>query len=143
MSNMDAVRKASARFYAALNNMANGDSAAMAAAWSKGPEATAQHPIGGLELGTEAILGSFAKVASMAEGGKVALVDQRIDVGEGMAVETGVEKGTLTLAGHTAAIEHRVTNVYRLEGGDWKIRHHHTDLSPSMLDILARLQAKG
>jgi hypothetical protein len=34
-------------------------------------------------------------------------------------------------------------NVYRREAGAWKIVHHLTDLSPVMMDVLARLQAKG
>lgn len=143
MSSQDEVRKASARFYAALNSMANGDSGAMEAAWSTSAEATAQHPIGGIDLGAEAVLGSFAKVASIAQGGQIALAEQRIDAGAEMAVETGIERGTLTLAGHPATIEHRVTNVYRREAGGWKIRHHHTDQSPAMLDILARLREAG
>ena len=49
----------------------------------------------------------------------------------------------MTLAGQTLAIEHRVTNVYRREDGTWKMVHHHTDLSPAMMDLLAGLQAKG
>jgi ketosteroid isomerase-like protein len=51
----------------------------------------------------------------------------------------GVEQGQLKLAGHQAAIEHRVTNVYQREAGAWKLVHHHTDTSPAMLDILKRL----
>jgi ketosteroid isomerase-like protein len=47
------------------------------------------------------------------------------------------------LAGETVCIEQRVTNVYRREGAEWKIVHHHADLSPSMVDLLGRLQAKA
>jgi ketosteroid isomerase-like protein len=32
-----------------------------------------------------------------------------------------------------------VTNVYRREADGWKMIHHHTDLSPAMLDVLADL----
>jgi ketosteroid isomerase-like protein len=53
----------------------------------------------------------------------------------------GVEKGQATLAGEQIAIEQRVTNVYRREAGEWKLVHHHTDLSPAMLALLARLKA--
>jgi ketosteroid isomerase-like protein len=37
---------------------------------------------------------------------------------------------------------HRVTNIYLREGRSWKIVHHHTDVSPAMLYVLNRLQAK-
>ncbi len=141
MSDISGVQKASQAFYAALNRMANGNAEAMKDVWSQSASATAQHPIGGLDLGTGTILESFGKVASIAESGNVELVDQRLDVGTDMAVETGIERGTLTLASHTAAIDQRVTNIYRLEAGVWKIRHHHTDLAPTMLNILARLGA--
>ena len=58
-----------------------------------------------------------------------------------MACEVGVETGTLTLAGLTATIEQRVTNIYRREAGGWRVVHHHTDVSPAMLDVLSRLKA--
>ena len=45
------------------------------------------------------------------------------------------------MAGEQIAIDQRVTNVYRREAGGWKMVHHHTDLSPAMLDLLGRLQA--
>ena len=48
--------------------------------------------------------------------------------------------GEATLAGEHIEIDQRVTNVYRREAGGWKIVHHHTDLSPAMLELLARLQ---
>jgi ketosteroid isomerase-like protein len=47
----------------------------------------------------------------------------------------------VTVAGERVAIEQRVTNVYRREGGEWRIVHHHTDVSPAMVEILSRLQA--
>jgi ketosteroid isomerase-like protein len=140
MTSKDDILSASARFYDALNSVARGDAKPMTAVWAASPDATAQHPIGGRDVGRDAVLGSFAKVAGIAQGGTIAIAEQKIDVAADMAVETGVEVGTLTLAGHTARIDHRVTNVYRRTEGGWTIRHHHTDVSPAMLDILARLK---
>lgn len=133
------VRAASTRFYEALNSMAAGDAAPMAEVWDKGAEASAQHPIGGRDLGYDAIVASFAKVAEIAGGGEIAISDQKIDIGTDMAVETGVETGTLVIGGHEAGINHRVTNVYRRKNGAWKLAHHHTDVSDAMLGILKRL----
>ncbi len=56
-----------------------------------------------------------------------------------MAVETGVEVGTLIIAGHEARLNQRVTNVYQRQAGTWKLAHHHTDISPDMLKILEAL----
>jgi ketosteroid isomerase-like protein len=58
-----------------------------------------------------------------------------------MAYELGTEAGKITLAGEQLTIEQRVTNVYRREGAEWKLVHHHTDISPAMLELLSRLQA--
>lgn len=137
----DDVRVASAQFYAALNGMANGDASAMAEVWSHSESVTAMHPIGGREVGWNQVRPVWDQVASVASGGQIALADQLISVAGDMAYEVGVERGQATLAGERIAIEHRVTNVYRREDGAWKVVHHHTDLSPAMVDLLARLQA--
>jgi ketosteroid isomerase-like protein len=57
-----------------------------------------------------------------------------------MAYELGVERGHISLAGEKVAIDQRVTNVYRRESGAWKIVHHHSDMSPAMLELLGRLK---
>jgi ketosteroid isomerase-like protein len=135
------IRAASARFYAALNRMAAGDAAPMAEVWVAGGAVSAQHPIGGRCEGHDAVIASFTKVAEIAGGGEIRLLDQRIDAGSDMAVETGIEAGTLVIAGHEAKLHHRVTNVYRKANGDWKLAHHHADVSQAMVDILKRRNA--
>ena len=139
MSSMNDVLAASREFYSALNAMANGDAAAMAAAWATGDNVTAQHPIGGRDVGHDQVIASFARVAEIAVGGGIRLEDQVIDAGSGMAVETGTEIGTLVIAGRDATIHHRVTNAYRMEGDRWKLAHHHTDISPGLMEILEDL----
>jgi ketosteroid isomerase-like protein len=139
MSVENDVREASAKFYAALNGIASGDAAPMADVWAGDEAVSAQHPIGGREEGYDAVIASFAKVAGIAGGGDIRLIDQKIDAGSDMAVETGIETGTIVIAGHDAALHHRVTNVYRRVEGDWKLAHHHTDPSDAMLQILQRL----
>lgn len=139
MSQLNEIRAASAKFYAALNSMVAGDAAPMADAWLSSPDASAQHPIGGRDQGYESVIASFGKVANIAEGGDIRLLDQKLVVGSDMAVETGLERGTLVIAGHKAGIDHRVTNVYLRSNGAWKVVHHHTDMSENMLDILRLL----
>jgi len=133
MSTEDEVRQASDRFYAALNRMGNGDAGPMMEVWSHSSDVTTMHPIGGREVGWE-------QVAAICSGGQVTLRDPLIRVVGDLAYQVGTEAGEGTLAGQQVSIEHRVTNVYRREAGGWKIVHHHTDLSPAMQDILARLQ---
>ena len=139
MSAEDKVREASQLFYSALNQMVHGDSGQMADIWSHGATVTTMHPVGGREVGWEAVRSSFAQVAQIASDGKVELRDQLIHVVGEIAYETGTEHGQLMLCGHEATIEHRVTNIYQRQDGVWKVVHHHTDTSPAMLEILSRL----
>ncbi len=140
MSSEDDVRAASARFYAALNAMIQGDSSSMEGAWWHEPSVTAMHPIGGSTLGWDAVEDSFAQVAKLSSGGEVKIRDQRIVAGSDMAYELGFEDGSVTMAGTPTVIDHRVTNIYRKQEGEWRLVHHHTDISPAMLDVLAKLQ---
>lgn len=140
MADEDGVQKASAAFYAALNQMLNGDATAMADIWSHSPHVSAMHPVGGRDVGWSDVETTWRNVASICANGQVELVDQLIQVAGDAAYELGVERGGCSLGGQQVDIEHRVTNVYRRESGAWKIVHHHTDVSPAMLDALARLQ---
>ena len=80
MSTEDAVKKASENFYAGLNNMANGKTNALSDAWIHNTSVTAMHPIGGREVGWDAVNGSFNQVASIASEGKIELKDQLLQV---------------------------------------------------------------
>lgn len=135
------VTKVSDAFYAALNDMLGGTpvSGEIAPLWLDAPDVTAQHPIGGRDTGREAALGAFDGFASLASGGRVTLEDQAIAIFGDAAVETGVETGMVTLAGEELTLDYRVTNVYTLTEDGWRMVHHHTDLSPSAIDLLARL----
>jgi ketosteroid isomerase-like protein len=142
MSTEDEIRGASATFYAALNSMAQGDAGPMADIWSHSETVTTMHPIGGEQTGWDAVRESFEQVSGLATDGSVELAGQVIQTGDGeLAYETGTERGRLKVAGEQITIDQRVTNIYRREPEGWRIVHHHTDLSPAMLDMLERLQA--
>jgi ketosteroid isomerase-like protein len=142
MSAEDEVRKASGLFYAALNRMANGDAGPLADIWSHGTGITTMHPIGGREIGWDQVRQSFGQVAEIASEGRIRLDDQFIQVTGDLAYELGFERGQATFARQQVTLDHRVTNIYRREAGSWKIVHHHTDISPAMLDVLNQLQGK-
>jgi ketosteroid isomerase-like protein len=142
MSTEDEVRKASEQFYAALNRMVNGDTGPLADIWSHKAAVTTMRPIGGIEVGWDKVSKSWQQVAQVFSEGQVNLSDQIIQVAGDMAYELGVEQGQAKLAGQQVTIEHRVTNIYRREVGGWRIVHHHTDISPAMLDVLKRVQTK-
>jgi ketosteroid isomerase-like protein len=143
MSIDDEVREASKRFYAALNAMLNGDASSLTNIWSHSAAVTTMHPIGGRQVGWNEVRESWEQVARLASAGQVTLDDQIVRVTGDMAYELGVERGHLKIAGQDVqAIEDRVTNVYVRESGDWKIVHHHTDISQAMVDVLSRVQTR-
>jgi ketosteroid isomerase-like protein len=141
MSAVDEVRATSDRFYAALNAMTGGDPASFDDVWSHDDSVTVLQPMGGRADGWEAVRESFAGVAGVASSGNVEIVDRTIVAGTDLAYETGTERGWAVLAGERVTLEHRVTNVYRLEDGQWRMIHHHTDVSPAILAVVERLQA--
>ncbi len=134
------VREASNRFYTALTRMAGGDAASMADVWAHDGAVSTMHPIGGREVGWEQVKEPWSQVAEISAGGEIRIEQQIIELLGDAAWEIGVEVGHLVLAGEKVCLEQRVTNIYRREGGTWKITHHHSDLSPAMLDVIGRLQ---
>ena len=138
MSTEDDVRAVSDKFYSGLSRM---DVAALPEIWSHSDDVTTMHPMGGEQVGWEAVRASFEGAAGLMTDSHVELIDQRIYAGTDLAYETGIERGGAQLAGEPVKFEHRVTNVYRLEDGQWKMIHHHTDVSTGLVEILQRRQA--
>ena len=143
MSTEDQVRQASQQFYAALNRMAKGDTDSMVNIWSHNGTVTTMHPIGGREVGWEQVKEPWKQVAQLAANGEIKLNDQLNQVSGDLAYEVGTEKGHFKLAGEEISVDQRVTNVYRREAGEWKIVHHHADISPAMVGVISRLQSKS
>jgi ketosteroid isomerase-like protein len=138
MSDKD-VRVASETFYAALNRMLNGNAASLAEIWSHSADVTTLHPIGGREVGWDTVRKAWDQVASVSSDGKVVLADQHIQLAGDTAIETGTEKGGFKIAGQAVEVHGRVTNVYRREGGSWKIIHHHADIAPAIVAVVSKL----
>ena len=140
MSTEDEVRKASTQFYSALNRMLNGDAQALSDIWSHDSTVTTLHPIGGRQVGWDDVRESWEQVAQVSSDGKVEIKDQLISVVGDLAYEVGAEHAEFKVGGQKVIGDIRVTNIYQREDGIWKIRHHHTDLAPEMMEALTHLQ---
>jgi ketosteroid isomerase-like protein len=138
MSTEDEVRTVSDKFYSGLSRM---DASALPEIWSHSNDVSTMHPMGGEQVGWEEVRASFEQAEGVMTDSHVELIDQRICAGTDLAFETGIERGGAKLAGESVEFEHRVTNVYRREDGQWKMVHHHTDVSPGLVEILQRQQA--
>ncbi len=124
-----AVKQAVTQFYAALNSMFTGNVAPMEAVWSHAKDATYMGPTGGFYVGWKQVLPAWQAQAAMKLGGKVTPADMHIAVGRNLAIAENYERGENTnAAGKTQKVSIRATNVFREEGGQWKMIGHHTDL---------------
>lgn len=79
------IRTASANFRAALKRMVKGEAGAMDGLWSHGAEVSALHPIGGRDIGCQAVGSSFGGVAGIAYAGDIRLTQQHIQAAGDMA----------------------------------------------------------
>ena len=127
------LRAANGQFYAALNTMFTGELAPMNAIWSHRDDVTNMGPFGGRLTGWEAVGGEFKKEAGMKLGGRVVCKDLIVQAGSDIGYTVCVEQGeNMSADGKPVKVSHRATNVFRREHGQWKLVHHHTDLSPQL-----------
>jgi ketosteroid isomerase-like protein len=128
------VRDATAQFYSALNVMFTGDAGPMKEVWSHADDVTYMGPSGGLKQGWPAILAEWELQAAAKLGGEVQAEDVHVAVGHDLAVTSNWEKGqNIGADGKVEAVSIRATNVFRKEGGSWKMIGHHTDLLPFLV----------
>ncbi|MEX1203173.1 MAG: nuclear transport factor 2 family protein [Ferruginibacter sp.] len=125
-----ALRVANDQFYAALNAMFIGNLEPMNAIWSHGKEVTDMGPFGGRLESWAAVGAEFQKEASMKLGGKIVCKDLLVHAGTDMGYTVCTEEGeNMSADGKPVVVRFRATNVFRLENNQWKMVHHHTDLS--------------
>ena len=130
-SGKDAVLAANASFYTALNTMFTGNAAPMGDVWSHADDATYMGPDGKFLHGWSAIGENWKVQAGLKLGGHVDPVEIQAVAGEDLGVVSDYEEGENTnAAGKVAKVRLRATNVFRLEGGTWKMVAHHTDTLP-------------
>jgi len=130
-SDREAVLAANAGFYAALNKMFTGDIVPMTAVWSHADDVTYMGPTGGLERGWSTVLKDWESQAAMKLGGRVEPAEMQVIVGQDVAAVTDYEVGENTNAnGKVERVKLRATNIFRKEGGQWKMVVHQTDKLP-------------
>ncbi len=126
-----AVTAAAGKFYSALNVMFTGNVEPMKAVWSHSNDVTYMGPGGGFQKGWKDVLASWEQQAALKLGGQVMPQDMRVTVGRDIAITHNYEIGeNIDKVGNRQKLSIRATNVFRKEGGQWKMIGHHTDLLP-------------
>ena len=125
------VLAANARFYAAINAMFKGDVGPIEAVWSHADDVTYMGPTGAFDAGWAAVVKDWEGQAAQKLGGKVEPVEIHVIEGQNLAVVNDIEQGENTNAdGKVQQVRLRATNIFRKEGGEWKMVGHHTDVLP-------------
>jgi ketosteroid isomerase-like protein len=130
MNNQESLKAANDRLYEALNVMFTGDVEPINNVWSHSNDITYMGPFGGSLEGWDAVGTEFATVASLKIGGKITPANLIVRAGESEGYTICTELGeNLDKDGNPVPVSHRATNIFRKEVGEWKLVHHHTDIS--------------
>ena len=118
-----AVRAANLAFYRAFEAL---DLAAMERMWARDASATCLHPGWPLCAGWDEVRASWAAIFANTGTMRFEIADERIDVRGQMAWVVCVERIRSTGPAGDAMVGAVIaTNVFRSDGGAWKIVHHH------------------
>jgi ketosteroid isomerase-like protein len=124
----DGVRAAIARLHAAMSQVAAGDATAIKALCSHEDDVTAFLGWGGYEKGWAAVSRRWDWAASQFKGGGPVVYENITTVVTAeLAVTTDLETFRVRLDGvdHPTEWSNRVTHVFRLEDGEWRLLHRH------------------
>lgn len=140
MTSLDSsVSDAIARLHAAMAKVAMGDVSAIKALYSHTAEATSFYGWGGYEKGWEAVSRRWDWAGQQFKGGTVAYDNVTTVVTAELAYTTDIETFKVRMAGMDQPTQwsNRVTHVFRLIDGEWRLLHRHanrleTQYEPSM-----------
>jgi len=122
------IRAATVLFYAAFNSALHGNLAPMTAVWSHRPDVTSLSAAGGHAKGWNEVYAGFQNMARLYPGGHIEQRDMTVVAGKDIGYSVCTETGQLRSSeGPMVTFNQRATNIFRLEGGTWKLIHHHAD----------------
>jgi uncharacterized protein (TIGR02246 family) len=128
--NVKTLEDAMAQNHAALDAMLKGDCTGYVALLSERDDVTWGNPFGPFARGRESVEAALASAAARMHGGSATDFELIATYrAEDLAVVVQVEHGETKVGGADALSPAalRVTSVYRLEGGSWKLVHRHAD----------------
>ena len=122
------IRGATLLFYAAFNSALHGDLAPLSAVWSHRADVTNLSAAGGHATGWNEVHAGFLNMSRLYPGGNITQRDMTVVVGQDMGYSVCIETGQLRSSeGPMVTFNQRATNIFRREGGIWKLIHHHAD----------------
>lgn len=112
-----------------MAKVANGDTSEIEALYSHADDATSFYGWGGYEKGWDAVAKRWAWAGQQFKGGSVSYENVTTVVGTELAYTTDIETFVSRMAdmAQPAQWSNRVTHVFRVEGGEWRLVHRHAN----------------
>jgi len=133
------------RLHAALADVANGDVSAIKALYSHSDEATSFYGWGGYEKGWDAVSRRWDWAALQFKGGCVSHQTLTTVVTPQLAYATEIETFETRMDGMDTPTRwsNRVTHIFRLENGEWRLLHRHANRLEDQYKPSSRLQPRS
>jgi ketosteroid isomerase-like protein len=131
-----------ARLYAAMADVANGDVAAIRALYAHSDDATSFYGWGGYEKGWAAVDKRWSWAGQQFKGGMVNHQNVTTVVTAELAYTTDIETFEVQMDGMEGPTRwsNRVTHIFRLEDGQWRLLHRHANRLEDQYKPSTRLQ---
>jgi ketosteroid isomerase-like protein len=131
-----------ARLQEAMAKVANGDVSAIKALYAHSDDATSFYGWGGYEKGWDAVSRRWDWAGQQFRGGTVSYQNVTTIVTAELAYTTDIETFEVRMAGMDQPTQwsNRVTHVFRLEGGEWRLLHRHANRLEEQFEPSTRLK---
>jgi ketosteroid isomerase-like protein len=125
-----------------MAGVANGDITAITALYSHCSEATSFYGWGGYEKGWDAVAQRWEWAGQQFKGGTVSYENITTVIAPELAYTTDIETFKVRMAGMDAPTQwsNRVTHVFRLEDGEWRLLHRHANRLEAQYEPSTRLK---
>ncbi len=128
--NKQTLLQANDALYVGLNEMFIGNLKPLEALWSHSDSISYMGPFGGYLRGWDAVHKDFQAVTDMKIGGKISCELLGSNVVGAVGYISCVEVGeNIDPSGKPVAVRHRATNIFQWDNEQWRLVHHHTDIS--------------
>ena len=127
------LRIASDRYYLGLNSILNGDASGMDSVWSHAEDIVDMNFFGGKNTGWKAVDSAFEAEAKLKLHGSIECKDVIVVAGTDIGYTICTEKAyDMYYKDNPVELNLRATNIFRIEHGEWKLFHHHSDISSTL-----------
>ena len=132
-----------ARLHSAMAKVANGDISAIRALYAHTDDATSFYGWGGYEKGWAAVSKRWDWAGQQFKGGSVTYENVTTVVSSELAYTTDIETFDARMEGmdEAARWSNRVTHVFRLQDGEWRLLHRHANRLEERYAPSTRLKA--